>query len=415
MGFWAKLILALYLLVIVGFGSFVSTKIPDVDLTLFFYMNGFDPLNASGFAALYVCFLGCRPSRKALYLSFVLSAILELAYQTVILSPETDLRTHILTLGGGVGAAGLMSMVGLYFFESDPVRKRRISIWLMSGLCLALYPLASTKAIATLSMMTPEVLDTHAYRFEGSPGFFPAQVVASTLAGSDLLSLVFLSVYCRLPVFVFAAFWLNAEYPDRSYFEIFLAFFAGALGSFPYYLVLPMVGLTVFVGMPPWPFETLPHLEEFKNVVAPPHLARTCLPSMHTTWILMFFFCVKRMSRLLCYVAAAIVVLTLVSTVSAIVGHYTVDILVSTPFCLAFLALSCKSKSGNGKIRAVCVAYGLGSTAIWSLAFRFAPETLLKYSPWFWTLMIAGCVLTFWLESRLAKATFRSMASTSPA
>lgn len=409
MAFWAKTILILYLLVIVSFATFITSKVPDIDLSFFFHMNGFDPMNASGFAALYVCFLGCRPNKSQLYLSFVLSGILEMAYQFLFLPPSTDLRTHLLTLGGGVGAAGLLCMIGLYFWESNPTRRRRISIWFMSGLCLALYPLASTKVIASLSWLTPGAVDAHVYRFEGSLGFFPSQVVAATLANSDWLSLIFLSVYCRLPVFVFIAFWLNAQYPTKSYFEIFLAFFAGAMVSFPYYLVLPMVGLTIFIGMPPWPLETLPNIQDFKAVSAPPNFARTCLPSMHTTWILMFYFCVKRMSKILNLLGIAIVVLTLLSTVSAIVGHYSVDVFVSFPFCLAFMALTCKSRLSNQKIRAICIAYGLGTTALWSFAFRFAPEVMLKNAPSLWTLMLASCGVTLWLESQLASATFDSM------
>ena len=406
-GVATKFLFALYAVILAGASVYTHSKGIQVDLSTYFAVNGINAMNASGIAALYIAFLACRPSKDMLHFSFVLILVFEILYQMFVLPVDFDWFGRSSTIGGGAGCVGILGMLGLFFFDSET--RARTKVWLLAGLCLFFYPMAGGKLIAILSDLTPQVLDSHVYRFEGSLGFFPSQEVARYLLFVPVLNLFAVSLYSRLPLIIFYAVWVTILYPRKSYFDVFAAFLAGGFLAFPLYLVLPMVGIDVVTGTPPWPILDLQSLSEFKWLDAPNNFPRSCIPSMHTAWTVVFYFSIRRISVRAHLIIGAIALFTLISTMNAVVGHYFVDVLVGVPFGLCLIAIGTNVQNENWGIRLQCFAFGLGCTLFWSLTFRFFPEVLLRYNLLGWSLMLLGVILTFVFESRLAQKTLGSV------
>lgn len=399
-----RYLLLFYLVFTVVLGIVLRNRGMIADFSDYFRLNGFDPMNASGLAALYVAFLSCRPSRNAIQVSLVLGLIAEVFYQLLVLPPEAGMASRLLTVGGGTGVVGFFCILGTYLGGAKPIHRARARAFLLAGLCLLLYPIAAGKGIGLLSEATHTVFDSHLYRFEGSLGFFPSQEVAKLLLSSYALHFLVLAVYSRLPLFIFLGIYLSVRYERFCYTNVLKAFILGGVLAFPFFFVLPMVGIDLFVGTPPWPLLELPAINEFKPVEAPLSYPRTCLPSLHTTWVLTVYFAVAGISRRTAVFAGVVVFLTLISALGPSVGHYIVDLLVGVPFCLGVVACASPKNAGNAVWRTYCMAFGFGSTAFWVVAFRFFPDAVLSLHWLAWTAMLLACGATFWLEASLARS-----------
>lgn len=391
------LVFTLGLAAILKYGGFLA------DFSEYFKVSGFDPMNASGLAALYVAFLACRPSRNLVQLSVLLAVIAEFFYQLFVLPAEADLYSRLLTIGGGAGLVGLGCMVGMYFQANNPNAKARTKAFLLAGLCLLLYPFAAGKGIALLSLSTPIVVDSHAYRLEGALGFFPAQEVARFLYHNFAIHFAALAIYSRLPLFIFLGIYLSVRYPRICYNNVLIAFIAAGMLAFPLYFVLPMIGIDLFVGLPPWPLEQLPEFSDFQSVRAPNSYPRTCYPSLHTTWVFMFFFASFRLSRTMAAFSGMVVILTLLAALGPNVGHYSLDLFVGIPFCLGVVALSTPQSETNQSIRKTSMLFGLGSTVFFVCLFRFVPQATMLAPALSWLLVLIPVPVTFYLESQLAR------------
>lgn len=374
------------------------------DFSNYFKMSGFDPMNASGLAALYMAFLCTRPSRGQFQLSLGLGLVAEVLYQILVLPAGSVALQRVLTVGGGFGLVGLGMMLVSFFRLPEGAGKERVRAFLLAGLCVLFYPIVAGKGIGLLSQVTWRVYDSHAYGFTSALGFFPAAKVSSFLIAHPYFFYSAHAVYSRLPLFIFIGFWLALRYPEKSYSNILYSFLLGGFLAFPIYFVIPMVGIDLYVGSPPWPSQTMPLHQGFELVAAPMSYPRTCFPSLHTTWVLVFFVTVCRISRLSAVLGASVVVFTLMGSLSHTVGHYLVDILVAVPFSLGTIAVATRPTKHNRTIRTQCLAFGIGSTLVWAFLFRLLPELLYGNARFFWLVMVGFCLVTVWMERRLARA-----------
>lgn len=360
-------------------------------------------MNASGMAALYLAFLACRPGGSLIQLSVVLSLIGEAFYQLLVLPPEMGLYHRLLTIGGGTGIVGLVLTIYLYFQAAPGPARDRCRAYFIAGLCLLFYPMVAGKGIGLLSNSSILVVDSHVYRMEGALGFFPAQAVASFLVKNPKVHFVTLAVYSRLPLFVFLGIYLASRYPKKCYPNVLIAFIMTGVIAFPLYFVLPMVGIDLFVGIPPWPMGELPILDSFEKVQAPLSYPRTCLPSLHTAWILLFYFAVSRISRRWAYFSLFVVVSTLISALGPLVGHYSIDLFVGVPYCVGIVAISTQLTPRNRRYRNLCLGFGFGATLFWVLLFRFAPGITLILPAASWGVLILTCIIAFYLEHKFCQ------------
>ena len=410
---FARYLLIAFLIFTLGLGAILKYVGFLADFSNFFRVNGFSPMNASALSALYLAFLACRPSKDLIQFSLLLALIAEVFYQLLVIPSDADTYLRCMAIGGGTGLLGLCLIIYLYATASTPQAKFRARAFLLAALCLTGYPMAAGKGIGLLSEFSPQVMDARVYILEGVFGFFPAQEVARFLALHPNVFFLTSAVYSRLPFFIFLGVYMNMRYPDRCYPNVLVAFVGGGLIAFPLYFLLPMIGIEYFAGIPPWPLQELPNITDFGDVPRPKSFPRTCLPSLHTTWVLVFYFALARMSTIWRAFAALVVVLTLIATVGPTVGHYSLDIFVSVPYAVAVLAMATKETEKNRKVRRISLIFGFGSILTWTLAFRFIPQVLVAAPVLSWGLILLCCPVALWLESRLAKLSLAKMDDTS--
>ncbi|MCA9776379.1 MAG: phosphatase PAP2 family protein [Candidatus Eremiobacteraeota bacterium] len=394
-------LLLFYLVFTVVLGLLLKHQGFIADFSGYFELSGVSPMNAAGLAALYVAFLACRPGKGLIQLSVLLSLVAEVFYQLLVLPESSEPWERLMTLGGGTGLVGLSLTLYLWGFATGDNARARARAFLLAGLCLLFYPLVAGKGIGLLSHWTPEVLDSHVYALEGALGFFPVQFVAKFLYAHPWLNFLALAVYARLPLLVFIGIYANARYPECCYFDVLKAFIGAGLLAFGFYLVLPMVGISVYAGASL--LGELPPPKGFQAVVAPASFPRTCIPSLHTTWVLLFYLAVVRVSRAAGVLASGALLLTLTATMAPTVGHYSVDLLVAVPYTLGIIGLATPSGDRNGDIRRACLSFGFGCTLFWLILLRWLPQLPSALPLAGWILLIASCLVSARLQRRLSQ------------
>lgn len=401
--YFSQRLLTFYLIFVLTLGYVLWRAQIVTDFSNYFAMSGFDPMNASGLAALYAAFLCCRPGKRALQLSILLGLVTEVLYQLLVLPSDSTFVNRLLTVGGGFGISGLLCLAALFFQQRDPNAKKRVKAYLLAGLCILFYPVVAGKGIGILSLMTPQVYDSSVFRFTSILGVYPAAEISKFLLDHSPLLILTHAVYARLPLFIFIGFLISCLRPEKSYFNILQAFILGGFLAFPIYFLLPMVGIDHYLGSPPWPFGVFPKEDTFHLVNAPLSLPRTCFPSLHAAWIALFYFSTCRVSLKVRLTSVAIVILTILGSLSHSVGHYIVDTFVAIPFSLATIALSTPRTEKNGNSRFISMVFGLGSILGWGVLFAFFPNFAYDFAPFLWVLLALNCLATPYLESRLAK------------
>lgn len=365
---------------------------------------GMNTMNAAGFASIFFLFLGARPLRPLLLAVSALGFVLEVCYLTLFLPSNLSTLTKALASGAGFAAAGLLGLMAQSYLNSNSAAKGRAAYLLRIALVLMLYPYTMAALMGTLSHLTPIVYDTHAYLLEGSLGFWPSFEVAHYLKLNPGLSAVFRVIYTRLPIWIALALLANIIYSQRCYFNVFTAYILSGVGVVFFYLMIPMVGIDDFLSGQYWPMGPMPQVDPVL-VPAGAHLPRTCMPSMHACWILMAYFCVRRISPIFACTFGFLVLTTLISAMRAEIGHYFIDFVPSVPFALAFQAITARSTEGNSSWRMGSLAFGLIATLACALGLRWYGVVLAQSPLFSWSGMGAIVVASLYLEQRLGSVT----------
>lgn len=380
------------------------------DFSNFLRSIGMNPVNASGFGAFALLYLCARPTRASMLFTLVAGLPLELYYH-IALFPNATLEYHLMIAGPGVALTALVALLGQAFLDPIEVARIRARTMLQVAMTLAMYPISVGLMLTTLSKLTPAVWDPAAYMLENALGL-PSQGVARWLEAHPELDPLFVGVYTRLPILLIGGFALNILYYRGCYSNLFLASVAGGVLSSFIYPLLPMVGISFYLGAPPYPQGPLPLPPSLDPVPAPPHLPRTCYPSMHGTWSLLPFLTLYRISPKIAAVFAACFVITLISALDTPTGHYILDLLVAFPFAVAMQSLATLPSARNGVWRRRCLYFGLGVTIGAALIVRWGTATLLA-TPWlfwlFWLGLVVCAGASMMLERRLGQITLEDL------
>jgi PAP2 superfamily len=399
---WVLLIAAVICPTLVRLYAFQTWWVPD--FTVFFRVIGMDPMNASGFSSIFVLYLMARPERRTFWGVFSVTVVLELGYLIFFLPSDMAWPMRLISSGGGFAIGGLLGLLLQMLWTSPLPARQRAAYLLRLSIMLAIYPFTSAATLGALSQATPYIYDSYAFLIDGSLGFQPAFEVAKFLAENQTLGLVLSAFYTRLPLWVAVGFFLNLVYADRCYFNLLLAYIVAGIIVMGFYYVLPMVGFDDYLGSKYWPLGPLPENVEAKLIQAPPELPRSCMPSMHVCWILLTFFCVRRISRTYLICGGFLVGVTLVSAMAGGVGHYFIDFFPSVPYALACQALTAYDTSDNKNWRVIGVAYGLGANLLMVSTIRFFGPSLAQ-SPWLvWPSLCLMVAVALYLESKLASS-----------
>ncbi len=150
-----------------------------------------------------------------------------------------------------------------------------------------------------------------------------------------------------------------------------------AIGGSLSYAFLPAVGVNLYCGTNsfpngPWPAANM----NPQPIEAPYYLYRNCMPSLHFAWILAVYYSIYRSKSIYKNTALVLVLLTIISAFS--VGcHYAIDLIMSVPFCLTFLAIVISEASK--KMRIIGGIWGAGATITWFCLLKYSITSLLHY------------------------------------
>lgn len=362
---------------------------------------GMSPTNAAGVLAVAILFLAARPSWTTLKVWLPIALVCEGLYLHNLPDVLTTFQT-LLSAGGGIGLAGLAALAYQSFLDPVPEARARARIFLKMGIILVLFPLTMGGLLGALSNFTREVWDGYGFIVEGCLGFYPSFEVAGFLAENQSIQGLFHAVYSRLPIIVIVALVLTLHLTTKCHFDLFQAYILSGILVFPFYLMLPMIGIDYFLGPKYYPLGEIPDYTIPKTVLADPRLPRSCIPSIHTSSILMAYWSVKRISPLLSYLYLSLTVATLVSALDPRVGHYVIDFVGAFPFTLGCVALACQpSESRPRSLIWQCAAIGFFLTALVSLSIRWYATTLAEYPVLTWLGFAAIVAVSIWQESRL--------------
>jgi hypothetical protein len=369
---------------------------------------GLQPMNAAGFAGVFALFLAVRPNRDEIFSITLLGLVLEIIYLQY-LDPRFSLIGRLSVAGGGLFIAGL---IGLAYRATMAVHKEdrwRARAMIRLALIIVFYPRFIGPVFVFLAYITPLVYDSHGLLVEGSLGFLPSFEMARGMAMNRSVGMFAMAIYSRLPLFMSIAFCLCLRNPKTTYANLYFGFLGVGLLGYAFYPLLPMVGIDIFIGTPPWPFGPIPDDFLLKAVPAPDKYPRTCFPSLHVTWILMIYFSVYRISKTINLTFLLIALWTMIGTVSASIGHYAVDWIPAFPFALANMAMTTVPTAGNKRLRIACIVFGLASTAGLALAIRWQALFFSHYPIVFWGGSLLIIVIAVLAERKLGTQTLAEL------
>lgn len=393
--------LGLGIVVMLGSRALVFRAFQLPNFGSFFETVGLSPNNASSVAALAILYWLSKPSLGHFRAVMILGAFLEVGYLAQ-LPAAWGWFDRVLTAGGGLGVGALLGLVHLALLGPPPNGRRRARAYLGIGLVLLLYPFISGAMIGCLSYLTPLVYDAYGYNVEGSLGFFPSFEIARWQAMHPYAERFLHVVYARLLIWLLLAFALNSMHRERSYSDFFPAFALSGLVALCYSYALPMVGIDLYLGQPPWPFGPIPETAALKPVLAPADYPRTCIPSMHSCWILIAYFAVSRLTPRIRGFYLFLAVTTMLAAVGPRVGHYLIDLVAAFPFAASWQALTTNSSKATDAWKRWGFFLGQAATLGYCLAIRWYAPFWTSH-PWlFWGLSLTLIGASLWLEKQLA-------------
>lgn len=383
----------------------LGVKLPD--FSDYLRAAGFNGMNMAGLMGIFVLFMCCHPSRSLLTQVTAIALALE-AVVFVSRPHDLDYLERLNLLGIGFAVAGLAGMLRQMYHQRGESQRRVAGLLSVAGVLL-LYGSLSVVFLGILSHLTPLVFDAYIYKFEGAFGTPLPVIVARFLENHPLLDNLAMAVYVRLTLFVAIGFYLNLRFPAATTSNLIAGFLLALALCFPLYLILPMVGIDMFIGSPPWPMEPPPTEFVVKWVSAPPWLPRTCAPSLHAAWIYLVFFSTYRLGNLAKALSLSVVGLTLLGTMSKTVGHYFIDVVIAVPLAVAVQAAVTFPTEENKQLRQLLTVGGLVATLIICCSLRWGILTITKNPSLFW-LSLTVIVTVFLIgEYQLGRKTLKSL------
>ncbi len=185
----------------------------------------------------------------------------------------------------------------------------------------------------------------------------------------------------------------------------FLRFLVIGLLGYPLYYAIPAVAPQPFFGVLfPDHLPVIPLYAAHAVTVSTTGegVFRNTIPSLHAAWTISAFLALRHSPPWHRLIGFAFILVVIVVTLGSGI-HYSIDWLSAFPLVLLVRGLCAVSVSSNNPPRRHAVLAGTLLIALWVLAIRGAPVSLM-YPSLIWALAIASCLLPLWLGRRLAIA-----------
>jgi hypothetical protein len=313
------------------------------------------------------------------------------------------LVSRALALLGWVGALGLV----VASFRGEPEARRRARRALGLALLLPTFIALNGFFLPLTAALHPRVLDGFALAFDRGLGVAPSVALTRWFARLPWLAALCALVYQALPLGFVALMAKALSERDEEAAPLLGFLLVGALG-YGLYQLFPVIGPVEWLASA-WPSRP-PALGSALRPFSVSSLApRNCVPSLHTAWALLAFFCARRWGPRWRWMLGTMGVLTVLATLG-LGFHYFADLVVAVPFTLAVLT-ACEPAAIRRTVRARRILISsAGAVVAWLLALRLGAPLWLASPVLGWSatgLTVIGCGLAerrLWLLRGAAAA-----------
>lgn len=354
--------------------------------------GGFGQFFAMAMLGVLALHLMCGPPRREALAAVAAAVAGEVARVALEHAAGRSAAVLVADFGVGAGAGSLVVQAWLVARARGDERVRRLTV-LLGCLLVVAFVFLSTPFIMVTVSLHPRTLDAAVYAFDRSLRVQPGFVLGRLCAAHPLLGRAAYVVYSAVP-FGFALMWAAERRAQRpAPIDLLTVFVVATAAGMLLYHAFPVVGPKY--ALPSWPTRA-PGLDELRpDGAMPVLLPRNCMPSLHTTWVLLLWWGSRQRGPLLRAVAGVFVTMTAVAMLGLGL-HYVADLAAAVPFAAAVEAAGAPPSLERRRSLAVNGALFVG----WLALFRdgwFARHPVPALS---WALLVAASGVALWLERR---------------
>lgn len=295
-----------------------------------------------------------------------------------------------------------MTILGTRTLRTDgDERARALSLLLLTCMLLVFTVLNPFFQDVT-NLLTPSTLDQYAYAADETLGTQWSFVLGRCFEALPPLRIASAVVYYTLLFAFFAVLVLQQRTQTPPCLDIFPTLLATTLIGYSIYLLFPLVGpAALFCDSFPWVAPAVSQV--LTGPLEVPASARNCMPSLHTTWVLLIWWHCRPFAWPIRFVAGIYVTFTLLATLG-FGFHYLVDLIVAVPFAVLVQAQATPATDVTARQRWHAMALGGVLVVLWLVAIRYGLG-VLAWSPWLgWAAALVTIVVSWRAERRLYRA-----------
>jgi hypothetical protein len=349
----------------------------------------------------FIILMVLRRSWTDLLLVLAGAAVLELIDVQFLASPYW--------LNGGCVLLGMSSFAVLGVHAIWAPKKDRLALlcaFVLGALSIGSQYMGIVLLDATVKMH-PKVFDLYLFSFDSSLRVQTSFALGRLLSAHPWLGSTcqFFYTWLQLPVsLIFAAKLREGMLRQNLHpaIAVGIAFLVTGPIGVVFYNLLPACGPLFLFGSefpfhPPVITEVMHHKVEALLI---PEYWRNAIPSLHLAWVLLVWWCSRKLELWIRAIAFAFLAFTALATLG-LGQHYFVDLVVAYPFAVMVLALCSYTIPFDNQARRGAFLWGIFATLVWfgMLSFTTSLFWITPIFPWF--LVIATVLITVVVQRRL--------------
>jgi predicted membrane-bound spermidine synthase len=384
----------------------------------FYFIKPGNAFFASACHGAFWLFLFSRPKLPRALIATGLGALFEVAFYRWRHTPA-DPMTFLGTaqeLGCGLGCAALLLTVASALSPDKRAENSPETAWnslqknfdlLGKLLVVPIYIGLSGVFLHFTIMLHPGVLDSPFLAAESAIGIDTGLSFARWGIRTPGVYPTLIAVYVELPLalsIIATVQHISMAKPGavrRGPDALLLFIVAGFIGSFFYHLV-PVIGPRPFLEN--WPNDAPSPLQlTLKVTYGVKGAFRNCVPSLHTTWALLLYWCARPLNIPARIFGFLFLIGTLAATIT-LGEHYVLDLIMAFPFSLAIRSLFSSYLPWSNRARFDGAVIGSTLMFLWCILVLGAPAWLLANPTIVQCLMVVSVGGSWLLELRIARA-----------
>ena len=274
----------------------------------------------------------------------------------------------------GFGLCGFVQLIVLSIRNTGAERSRYLT-FLLPGCVLSIMIAYVVFFHFPLISWLPTTFDALLYAADDAFGFQPSFLMGQLFLAVPALAALANFFYAAIgyPPLMLIALQLRDTRPWKQ--DILHPMIVVSLLSVAMYCLFPAVG-PVWVFPDKYPDHPPPADQVLAETLSIPKVPRNCMPSLHTTYVLLYWWQARSYRLWIRALTGAFLLFTVLNTLGEGL-HYAVDLVVAFPFAMALQALCLPAPPPVRARKWLTVLGGALLTAGWMLVLRHGLELLM--------------------------------------